>query len=29
MGRLTTLDGKIWLKFLPSVRNKSNYHRNL
>lgn len=21
MGRLTTLDGKIWIKFLPSVRN--------
>jgi len=22
MGRLTTLDGKIWLKFLPNVKNK-------
>jgi hypothetical protein len=24
MGRLTTLNGKIWLKFLPSVKKKKN-----
>jgi hypothetical protein len=23
MGRLTTLDGKIWLKFLPHVKIKT------
>ena len=28
MGRLTTLDGKIWLKFLPNVKNYKKKQTN-